>query len=52
MNNHIRFKDAQLETDQPIEFEDDQVEFRLSEPNRKWKITRLNSAVVSTVSML
>ena len=48
MNNHKCFKDAKLETDQPIEFESDRVEFKLSEPNnRRWKITRVNSAVVS-----
>lgn len=41
------FKDAQVETDQPIVFESDQVEFRISTPSGNWKITRLNSPVVS-----
>ena len=50
MNSHTRFKDAHLETNQPIEFESDQVEFKISEPNnRKWKVTKLNSAVVGRI---
>ena len=48
MLNYIPLKDAKLETSQPIVFESDQVEFRLSKSSRKWKITKLNSSVVST----
>ena len=36
-----------METSQPIAFELDHVEFKLSKPSRHWKITKLNSAVVS-----
>lgn len=49
ISNHDRFKDAQVETDQPLEFESDQVEFKVSQPARKWKITRLNSSVVRSL---
>lgn len=41
-----RFKDAQLETDQPIEFQDDRVKFIITNRETKWKINCLNSPVV------
>lgn len=47
--NYDRFKDAKVETEQPLEFESDQVEFKVSQPARKWKITRLNSSVVRSL---
>ena len=47
MNNHTRFKDTTLESDQPIVFESDHVEFKVSKPTRNWKIAKINSAVVS-----
>ena len=48
MNNHELFKDTVLETDQPIEFESDQVEFKISRPSKDWKIAKINSSVVSS----
>ena len=47
MKSHDRFKDARLETDQPIVFESDQVEFQLSKPSTNWKIVNLNSPIVN-----
>ena len=41
------FQDAHFETNQCLEFEKDQVEFKISRPvGGQWKITCLNSAVV------
>ena len=43
-----RFKDAQLETNQPIEFESDQVEFKLlNSSDGLWIVKVMNSSVVS-----
>lgn len=51
MMTDSRFKDAQVETDQPIVFESDQIEFKFSEiSNKKWEIKCLNSPVVSLIS--
>ena len=45
-----RFKDAQLETNQPIEFESDQVEFKLlNSSDGLWIVKVMNSSVVSVV---
>lgn len=43
------FKDAQVVTNQPLEFESDQVEFEIhaSEPNGNWKVLKMNSPIVS-----
>ena len=43
-----RFKDAQLETNQPIEFESDQIEFKLlNNSDGLWIVKVMNSSVVS-----
>lgn len=52
MRNHPRFVGAQLETDQPIVFESDQVEFHILEQNTKWTITGLNATVVRLICQI
>ena len=51
LSNHDSFKDAQLETYQPIEFLSDEVTFEISRPSGSWKISTLNSPVVSINSI-
>ena len=47
-----RFKDAQLETNQPIEFESDQVQFKLlNSSDGLWIVKVMNSSVVSVLSL-
>ena len=49
INDHSSFKDAELETNQPIEFLTDEVTFGLSKPSPNWKINKLNSPVVHSL---